>query len=207
MPWASSSRVSPEEGWARVQRLWDADPAHDEYRASVRRALASQSMEFREHNVEYGYTYSSNAVVDDGTPAPTSPDPVRIYQPSTRPGSPLPHAWLDTVDGGRVSTLDLVRPGRFLLIVGDQGDGWADAARALAEASHLPLDVAHIGHIDGHLLDAHCRWLRVRGIDEAGAILVRPDRFVAWRSVGGSDNPHTDLAAALGAVLQQDLSA
>ena len=39
-----------------------------------------------------------------------------------------------------------------------------------------------------------------------GAILVRPDRFVAWRSIGSSPDPDTDLAAALSRVLGRDLT-
>ena len=63
-------------------------------------AIATQSMEFREHNVEYGYAYASSAVVDDGTPPPAPVDDVRVYVPSTRPGAPLPHAVIEDPDGG-----------------------------------------------------------------------------------------------------------
>ena len=37
---------------------------------AMRRLMRASSMEFSEHNVEYGYTYESAAIVDDGTPAP-----------------------------------------------------------------------------------------------------------------------------------------
>lgn len=198
--------LDPEKGWARVRRVWSDDPADADHRRLVARMLASQSMEFREHNVEYGYTYDSAAIVDDGTPAPAPVDPIRVYEPSTRPGSPLPHAWLDTDDGGRVSTLDLVPPGRFLLIAGEDGLDWCDAAAKLAADVGVPLDAVRIGHLDGDHLDPRCRWLRVRGIGPEGAVLVRPDRFVAWRSVDGASDPHAALAGALGAVLGRDLS-
>jgi 2,4-dichlorophenol 6-monooxygenase len=193
-----------DEGWTRIGRMWGDDPADDEYRRNARRALASQSMEFNEHNVEYGYTYTSDAIVDDGSPEPVSVDPIRVYAPSTRPGSSLPHAWIDTPDGPRISTLHLVRPGRFMLIAGEQGDPWARAACDLAADQDLPIDVVSIGHLDGDHLDPRCRWLRLRGIGADGAILVRPDRFVAWRSAGAADDPRRQLAAALGAILQRD---
>jgi 2,4-dichlorophenol 6-monooxygenase len=199
--------LTPDQGWERVQRMWGDDPADDAYRANARRALASQSMEFREHNVEYGYTYTSTAIISDGTPEPASPDPIRIYQPSTRPGSPLPHAWLDGTEGRRISTLHLVRPGRFLLITAEHGEAWAEAARELATLHDIPLDVASIGHLDGQHLDPRCRWLHLRGIGEDGAILVRPDRFIAWRTAGESDDHRSELAAALGTILQRGLTA
>ena len=198
--------LTPEEGWARVRRLWSDDPDTAEHRRNIRRMLASQSMEFREHNVEYGYTYTSSAIVDDASPAPSSVDPIRVYEPSTRPGSPLPHAWLDTDDGESVSTLDLVRPGRFLLIAGEEGHDWTEAAAKLVASRDIPLDATRIGHLDGDYLDPRCRWLRLRQIGATGALLVRPDRFIAWRRLDASADPATELAAALGAVLGRDLS-
>ena len=103
-PSACSTRDSPPtKGWARVGRLWSGRPEDEEFRRRIDRMFASQSMEFREHNVEYGYTYDSTAVVDDGSPPPEPVDPIRVYEPSTRPGSPLPHAWLDADAGERRS--------------------------------------------------------------------------------------------------------
>ena len=42
-------------------------------------------------------------------------------------------------------------------------------------------------------------------IGPEGAILVRPDRFVAWRSLGPSQDPGADLAAALSQVLARSI--
>jgi 2,4-dichlorophenol 6-monooxygenase len=195
-----------EEGWARVGRLWSDRPEDAAFRRQIAGLIASQSMEFREHNVEYGYTYESTAIVDDGSPAPEQVDPIRVYEPSTRPGSPLPHAWLDTDSGERISTLNLVHMGRFLLIAGEDGGPWCEAAARLAASGGIPLDVARIGHLDGDYLDPRCRWARLRQIGTDGAILVRPDRFVAWRSIGSSPHPDTVLAAALSRVLGRDLA-
>ena len=198
--------LTPEEGWARMAGLWSDRPEDADFRRRITRLFASQSMEFREHNVEYGYTYDSTAVVDDGSPLPAPVDPIRVYEPSTRPGSPLPHAWLDTDTGQRISTLDLVHPGRFLLIAGEDGDRWCEAAAKLAVGGGIPLDSARIGHLEGDYLDPRCRWARLRQIGTDGAILVRPDRFVAWRSIGSSPDPDAQLAAALARLLGRDLA-
>ena len=199
--------ATADANWAQLRRLWNGLPEDDAHRRAARNALASQSMEFREHVVEYGYTYDSTAVVPDGSPALTSPDDVRLYVPSTRPGHPLPHAWLESDDGRRLSTLDLVRPGRFLLIAGEQGAAWCAAARELAAAHGVPLDAVRIGHLDGDLLDACCHWLRWREITAGGAVLVRPDRFVAWRSLDGTTDAAGVLRAALARVLHRTLDA
>jgi len=193
--------LTPVEGWVGIARLWSGHPEDEAYRETVHRAIRSQSMEFRKLNVEYGYTYDSAAVVPDGTPAPEEIDHVRVYTPSTRPGSPMPHAWLEDSAGRRTSTLDLVRPGRFLLVTGERGGAWVEAAGKLAATTGLPLDAVRIGHLEGDVLDAWCRWAQLRGMADDGAILVRPDRFVAWRSAGPVADPACELAAALSAVL------
>ncbi len=196
----------PDRNWASLERLWSGKAEDAEFRHRALRAIASQSMEFREHNVEYGYTYTADeaAIVPDGHPAPEPIEPIRVYQPSTAPGHPLPHAWLDSDDGRRLSTLDLVQPGRFLLITGEDGSAWCDAARRVAEEMEVPLDAVRIGHLDGDLLDPRCQWLQRREISTEGALLVRPDRFVAWRSTGPSEAVEADLRGALEAVLRRD---
>ena len=83
------------------------------------------------------------AIVPDGSRAPEPIDPIRVYQPSTAPGHPLPHAWLDADDGRRLSTLDLVRPGRFLLIAGDSEveEGTVTVSqRGVEEQTKVPFD-------------------------------------------------------------------
>ena len=59
----------------------------------------------------------------------------------------------------------------------------------LAEEAGIPLDAVRIGHLDGDLYDPRCAWLRHRQIASDGAVLVRPDRFVAWRSANGRRRP------------------
>jgi 2,4-dichlorophenol 6-monooxygenase len=196
-----SHENSPEQNWAALRRMWSGAPEDAEHRSQVLRMMRMQSMEFNELNIEFGYRYESAAVVPDGSPAPNPVEEIRVYEPSTRPGAPLPHAWIDDEDGNRRPIKDLVAPGRFLLIAGEEGAAWCDAARELADEAGIPLDAVRIGHIDGDLYDPRCMWLRSREIDPDGAVLVRPDRFIGWRSVGASEDPEGDLAEALGRIL------
>jgi 2,4-dichlorophenol 6-monooxygenase len=119
----------------------------------------------------------------------------------TRPGHPLPHAWVEKKIGETVSTIDLVKPGRFLLIAGEDGDAWKQAASEISHELGVAIDAVSIGHTHGDFLDPRLGWLKNRGISNEGAVLVRPDRFVAWRSSGSSSTPQVELRHALKKVL------
>ena len=192
---------TPEQNMAQLRRMWSGRPEDAGHRSAVLRAMRAQSMEFSELGVEYGYCYQSAAVVPDGSAALVPADDVRVYQPGTQPGAPLPHAWIDDEDGHRRPIKDLVTPGRFLLIAGEDGHAWCQAAQQLAAETGLPLDSLRIGHLDGDLYDPRCTWLRHRQIGSDGAILVRPDRFIAWRHQTGTDDPRAALADALSQIL------
>ncbi len=201
----AASGVSPEhaeeQNLAALRRMWSGLPEDAEHRSTILRHMRAQSMEFSELNVELGYRYESAALVDDLEPRAPAIEPIRVYEPSTKPGSPLPHAWIDDEDGHRRPIKDLLSPGRFLLIAGEDGESWCAAARELAAGSGLPLDAVRIGHLDGDLFDPRLTWLRRREFGPDGAILVRPDRYVAWRSMGAAANPAEELTAALRQIL------
>jgi 2,4-dichlorophenol 6-monooxygenase len=196
-----------EQNMALLRRMWSGRPEDVQLRSRVLRAMRAQSMEFSELNVEYGYTYESTAVVGDDSAAPEPIDEVRVYRPSTRPGTPLPHVWLDDEDGKRRAIKDLVAPGRFLLIAGEDGEPWCTAARELVADTNVPLDAVRIGHLDGDLYDSRCAWLRYRQIDNDGAILVRPDRFIGWRAPSSAEDPRRELTIALSRILSRPIDA
>ena len=149
-----------EQNMQQLRRMWSGRPQDAGHRSGVLRAMRAQSMEFSELNIEYGYSDQSAAVVPAAAPA----DDIRVYQPSTRPGAPLPHAWSDDEDGNRRPVKDLVAPGRFLLIAGEDGQAWCQAAGQLAAEADVPLDALRIGHLDGDYHDPRCTWLRHRQI-------------------------------------------
>ena len=200
-----SRDASPDANWAQLRRIWSGKPEDAAHRSGALRAIRRLSMEANELNVEYGYRYRSAAFVPDGSPEPHPVDDIRVYEPSTSPGSPLPHAWIDDESGNRRAMKDLVRPGRFLLVAGEEGQEWCAAAAALAEANGLPIDALRIGHIDGDLFDPRLAWAQFRGITAEGAVLVRPDRVVCWRHAGASEDPEGALCEALGTVLNRSL--
>lgn len=196
-----SDDKSPEENWAALSVIWDErHPEHLERRDLVNNALAAQSLEFHHHGLEFGFTCASAAVVDDGSPTREPLDAVRLYEPSTRPGHPVPHAYVSQ-RGVTFPLLNLTHGGRFVLIAGEEGRPWVDAARKLAESTGIPLDAVTVGTDSADLADVRFAWLRKREIASDGAVLVRPDRFVAFRSQGAVDDPLTVLTDALGEIL------
>ncbi|HEX9352887.1 MAG TPA: hypothetical protein VF933_03575 [Streptosporangiaceae bacterium] len=86
-------------------------------------------------------------------------------------------------------------------MAGEDGQAWCEAALQLAAETGLPLDAVRIGHLDGDLYDPRCTWLRHRQITSDGAILVRPDRFIAWRHQTRTSDPRAALADALSQIL------
>jgi putative polyketide hydroxylase len=161
---------------------------------STRQSNALPRREFlNEQGLIFGACYQSMAVVPDGTPPVAVDDPVTEYVPSGRPGSRAPHVWLMR-GNEQISTIDLFGP-HFVLLAGRDGDAWRRAAQGIG-TSWPPLMAFTVGK-DGEVVDPDGNWHEAYGVDTDGAVLVRPDGHVAWRSRTGVSNPLEVLRAAL----------
>lgn len=190
--------MTPDEVEARLAELFGPDG--EQQRADLLAALDVTNGQFNAHGVELGQRYRSRAVVDDGTPPPEpSRDPVLHYEPTTHPGSPIPHAWL-VVGDEDVSTLDICAYDRFTLVTGAGGRPWIEAAETLS--SELGVEIAAVPVSLGLAVnDVYGDWIRRREIGDAGCVLVRPDRIVAWRAPGAVEDPEKALRDVLSAIL------
>jgi 2,4-dichlorophenol 6-monooxygenase len=198
-----SSQASAAENWDQLRPIWQDVPGAAQKRHLINTAIAAQTMEFRHHRVDFGYNYAEGAIVDDDqTPQAEPLESIRLYQPSTRPGHPLPHAFVEYA-GRRTSTAELVGAGRFLLIAGEDGHAWCEAAAKLAEDNAIALEAVRIGVLSGDYIDIRCAWLKQREIGAQGALLVRPDRYIAWRSLGRVDNPYMELRNVFSQILHR----
>ncbi|MFM9919100.1 FAD-dependent oxidoreductase [Lacisediminihabitans sp. H27-G8] len=186
----------------RIEERKNNTPEGVAKRAAVEAAMEIKNYEFNAHGVELGQFYESTAVVSDGTSRPVpARDPELYYQPSTVPGSPLPHVWLGDATR-KFSTLDLAPSSRFTLFTGIAGQSWADAAPAVARELGIPLEVIVIGP-GQRVTDLYFDWARIREVEEGGALLVRPDKIIAWRSMSTVTEPAGTLIAALSAILSR----
>ncbi|MFZ4718740.1 MAG: FAD-dependent monooxygenase [Ilumatobacteraceae bacterium] len=174
--WFDRDAVDPVA--AGLAQLQARTPEGAALRDRMYEALRVKHYEFNAHGVESNQRYTSNAVIADPgvEPEQWSRDPELYAQPSTRPGAKLPHAWLVGRDGMRTSTLDVVGNGKFSVVTGLAGVAWEHAAASL---EHPWLRVVVVG-AEG-AADPYGEWWALREIDEAGALLVRPDGYIAWR--------------------------
>jgi 2,4-dichlorophenol 6-monooxygenase len=189
----------PEVNHGAFQALFSDTLMGESLRARAHYVLDTQRMEFNAHDVEIGFNYDEGALVPDGTPRPPRDPEGRKYQPTTRPGHRLPHAWLER-DGRRLSTHDLVKAsGGFTLLTDATGAAWEQAAAAVSAELGVPITVGVIGH--DQLVDSEGTWPGLSGVQAGGAVLARPDQFVAWRVQALPDDPTGALADAVRAVL------
>jgi putative polyketide hydroxylase len=115
--------------------------------------------------------------------------------PSGRPGTRAPHLVVER-DGRRRSIHDEIGTG-FLLLAGLRGARWCDAAAAIRERTGLAIGSLAIGG------DVESRFTQRYGVGPAGAVLVRPDGYIAWRSVDDVAAPEAALRVALGRILDR----
>jgi len=163
-------------------------------------AMELKDYEFNAHGVDLGQFYESAAIVPDGSqrPRPTR-DPELYYEPSTVPGSHLPHVWVGDATH-KVSTLDLAPYTTFTLITGIAGEAWAGAAQKVSDELDVPITAVIIGP-GREVTDIYYDWARIREVEEDGVLLVRPDKHIAWRSMTLPPGPEQALRDALAAIL------
>lgn len=180
----------------------NATLATAEGRDSLRRQLLDTRYNGEGHGVELTRNYSSGAVVEDGTPpVQHADDPDLYYHPSTRPGSALPHGWLVSRQAGPMkSTLDLAGKGKFHIFSSHGGQAWQEAARKVTEKTGVEIGVTLIGTgLDYE--DPYLDWSKVRGIEDDGCVLVRPDLIVGWRSSKLPKDPSQALLQVMRQIL------
>jgi hypothetical protein len=141
-------------------------------------------------NIELGYVYRSPAIIAEDDVERGSEDP---RESRGRPGSRAPHLWIEH-GGRRLSTLDLFGRG-FVLLTGADGVAWVNASHAAArQIPGLDFDARVIPSAD---------FATAYGIGERGAVLVRPDGFVAWRVTSLASDPARVVANVLERLLMR----
>jgi 2-polyprenyl-6-methoxyphenol hydroxylase-like FAD-dependent oxidoreductase len=152
-----------------------------------------------------GYRYRSAAILSEGAP-PSEPGKIELLERpefTGQPGSRVPHLWVER-QGKRLSTLDLL-DGSFVLLTGAAGMAWCEAASTVAEQLGIRLAAYRVGP-DGDLLDVENGWQTKMSVSSEGAVLIRPDGFVAWRSKRLTPLPEPLIEQVLEQVLGRSMA-
>ena len=199
---AGPELLSTYELERRPASAFAVEQAYTRYVVRSAQYLGTSGMQKSENdlNIELGYCYRSQAVIpesDDGGREHENP-----RESKGRPGRRAPHLFLQR-GGEKISSLDLFG-GNFALLAGPDGRAWCDSAAAGARQLGLPLDIHCIG-ADG-LEDPEGAFPDAYGITPSGAVLVRPDGFVAWRARSAEGASPLAITGALASVLSLRLS-
>ena len=141
--------------------------------------------------MEFGQLYRSTAVLGAGSELPSA---LRPEQWAGQPGTRAPHAWVSVGDE-KWSTLDLFQR-TWVLLASDER--WESAVSEAAEELGIELKFVRLG-VDARPSDEEA-FRTALGLDRGGVSLVRPDGYLAWRSVDWPDDPVQALTSALGQV-------
>ncbi|PGD99647.1 FAD-dependent oxidoreductase [Bacillus wiedmannii] len=144
--------------------------------------------------VTVGYHYCSEAIVDDSA----TPHRMDIVELNGRPGTRAPH-FFGMYEEKEVSVLDLLG-NDFVLLTGAENDSWAESAHTVSATLGVTIKVYRIG-LSGDFVAQEDIFRKLYGIENGGAVLIRPDGFIGWHSAKAVVNPDVMLEEVMRNVL------
>lgn len=147
----------------------------------------------------FGYRYRSSAVLSEAA-SPSASLTLHPKELCGEPGTRAPHLMLQRAEE-YISTIDLCG-GKWSLLVGAKAAGWNEEAHRVAQEMGLEIAVHSIG-AQAERRDSEGRFEECYGIGATGAVLVRPDGFVAWRSHDSASHPPKQLKQAVISLLSR----
>jgi len=165
-----------------VARISAAAAAGGESGLSTEEVVAASRRYGNHLGAEFGAWYRSSAIVPDATRPPEVADGYSEYVQSATPGCRAPHVWLGRSDA-QLSTLDLFGAA-FTLVAAPQAEAWCAAATRASAALGVHVDCYRVGAAGLNDLGG---FASAYGVQSDGAVLVRPDGHVAFRSRSAPD--------------------
>ena len=198
--------LTPESRAEAMSLLESKTPEGRQARERLDAYLETTDFEFQALGIQMNQIYKDSPAIasepEDTPPDTAGFDTLKEVVISTYPGYHLPHVWL-AVSGQmpRISSLDLCKHGSFTLFTGMGGDCWHEAVVEFQRSNPgISIAVFSIGFRCDYM-DIYRDWKRVRGVEEDGAVLVRPDQFCCWRYPTSSAESTSLLQRALGRAL------
>lgn len=125
--------------------------------------------------VTVGYQYCSEAIIDDSV-TPHRMDSVKL---NGRPGTRAPH-FFGTYDGKEISILDLLG-NDFVLLTIAENRTWAECVQNVSSTLGINIKFYSVG-LRGDFIAQEDTFSKLYGIENGGAVLIRPDGFIGWCS-------------------------
>ena len=188
-----------------VSTLKSATKEGAELRHRLREALEATDDEVQALGIQMNQVYLNSPAVkaeqDDEPPDFSTTNFTKEVMITTYPGYHLPHVWLAANgQSQKISILDLAGHGRFCLFAGIGGQQWLQAAKNITSKGGIDIQGYSIGYGCDYM-DAYRDWNKVRGVEEDGVVLVRPDHFVAWRCCSLPNDTQGVLEGVVGNIL------
>jgi len=194
-----------EQGCQRYVTRSDPDLGMD----GVKKQIPDVHVEFNRYRSDA--VIPDEAYIDDGA---ADIDPRASF---ALPGTRAPHVEL-FINGKLGSTLDLYGE-RFVLITSHYGEKWKDIAAKTEEALNIRIDCRLIDppgsntsyvdlpiHRDKISSPFTLPFSEAYGITPDGAVLVRPDGYVAWREKSCTNSSENNLIDAMSRILFRENS-
>ncbi|POA99142.1 2,4-dichlorophenol 6-monooxygenase [Chromobacterium sinusclupearum] len=175
-------------GWLRHQQTF----ARPDYLTWAGGALAGEVL-YGAEAMELGQRINSKAIIGGGDDLPPA---ARPDEWSGQPGTRVPHVWID-LNSKRISTIDLFTQ-RLTLV--SANPYWLESARRVSLRLGVSIQLIRAGDL---VFPAEKNFAATFDIASNGALLVRPDAIVAWRSSGGDTDCEEQLSEAIAQILQR----
>jgi len=189
-----------EQGYQRYVTRSDPDLGMD----GVKKQIPDVHVEFNR--------YRSDAVIPDADYIDDGEIDIDPRVSFALPGTRAPHVEI-LINGKLGSTIDLYGE-RFVLLTSHYGEKWKSIAYKVATALNIELDFRLIEtpgssatyvdlpiHRDKISSPFTLPFSEAYGITPDGAVLVRPDGYVAWREKSCTENSENNLKEAMSRVL------
>ena len=142
-----------------------------------------------------GYRYTDGAFAFEPGQVLASDWQVGVYEPSGQPGARAPHLWLD--DARELSLIDLFEKSFVLLAASDLSGDWRAAVDVAQADTGTSVHLEVVG--DRARPDPQGQgFAALYGVDDDGAVLVRPDGHVAWRARSAAEASRLSKAVMQG---------
>ncbi len=176
---------------SRASILVDPRPDAEKVRQSIAKRIPGQLEHFASPGLQFGYSYQSSLI--DASEGSCPDGSVTRYSPTTHPGARLPHTAVfdqnsDDASSSQHASLHRTIKGDSLTLYTPDPNKWM--AGLEGSSITVPISVVSLNATDPKLRKSGLDLLE---IDDHGAVIVRPDGHVIWRSRAGPNNNAAEI--------------